>query len=158
MLTLVNLLGPSLRPVLLCLQSRLIIIKPDQLGVIALITSKSTIGPVQQAPFMLTFAEVSNLNSIAILWALVINPTTLLCTVGMSMPSVETIWPSFRWQEREGIDMLGLSIRKKRDTRSLFLPSMLGLIPLRKATPTSGFFELVASPSHGLVFKRLGSA
>jgi len=63
-----------------------------------------------------------------------------------------------RWQEREGADMLGLALVGKRDRRSLFLPTMLGLTPLRRATPTSGFFEFVASPTSGLIFRRVSSS
>lgn len=54
--------------------------------------------------------------------------------------------------------MLGIFIRNKRDRRSLFLPSLIGLAPLRRSTPTCGFFEISSSPVVGLCLRRLGSA
>jgi hypothetical protein len=81
-----------------------------------------------------------------------------ILVTGASYFSFESLWPSLRWQEREFSDMLGVFIANKRDRRSLFLPSLLGLSPLRRATPTSGFFEITSSPSLGLCARRLTSA
>jgi hypothetical protein len=81
-----------------------------------------------------------------------------LSTVSPVLSSAELLWPALRWQERECADMLGVFFVNKRDRRSLFLPSLIGLSPLRRSTPTSGFFELSSAPAVGLVLRRLGSA
>lgn len=112
--------------------------------------------------FMLSFFESSRCFVAefkpSVTWVFVSLTCESVITNSTSLASMERLWPALRWQEREGSDMLGIFIANKRDRRSLFLPSLLGLAPLRRATPTCGFFEVSSSPILGLSVRRLGSS
>jgi len=69
--------------------------------------------------------------------------------------TLEKIWPSISWQEREVEEMVGASFYHKRDSRSLFLLPMFLLTPLKKTFPTSGFYELSRCYFGGYTFIRL---
>jgi len=71
--------------------------------------------------------------------------------------SYEILWKSLKWQEREIMDMFGLIFFNKSDKRSLFISPLLSLNPLKKDSPTSGFFELVVSSFNRLTWVRLVS-
>ncbi len=79
--------------------------------------------------------------------------------VNSSIPTrpktIEYIWPSAAWQEREAIEMVGASFYWKRDSRSLFLLPIFLLTPLKKVFPTSGYYELTRCYFGGYSFTRL---
>lgn len=59
-----------------------------------------------------------------------------------SVASIETLYRNARWLERESGEMSDLWFTQKRDRRALFLVPLLYWGPLRRAFPTSGFFDL----------------
>lgn len=69
--------------------------------------------------------------------------------------TIEYIWPSAAWQEREAVEMVGASFYWKRDSRSLFLLPIFLLTPLKKVFPTSGYYELTRCYFGGYSFTRL---
>lgn len=69
--------------------------------------------------------------------------------------TIEYIWPSAAWQEREAVEMVGASFYWKRDSRSLFLLPVFLLTPLKKVFPTSGYYELTRCYFGGYSFTRL---
>jgi len=51
--------------------------------------------------------------------------------------------------------MLNIFFTNKRDRRSLFIGPLFSLAPLRKNTPTAGFFELCLLYKNGLNYVRI---
>jgi hypothetical protein len=74
------------------------------------------------------------------------------------LTSLARIWRSASWQERDVADMLGVEFVGAGDRRSLFLPALIGLTPLRRGSPTAGFVELGLHCSGGLTLRRVQSA
>jgi NADH:ubiquinone oxidoreductase subunit C len=60
---------------------------------------------------------------------------------GCSLGSGESLFASLYWQERECSEMLGLFFGNKSDRRVSFLPQLHALYPLRRSSPTGGFYE-----------------
>lgn len=64
---------------------------------------------------------------------------------GQEVPSVEGIWSSANWMEREVYDLFGISFAGHPDLRRILLPENWGSFPLRKDYPLEGRGERVYS-------------
>lgn len=69
-----------------------------------------------------------------------------------TLPSLERVFGSLAWAERESTEMVGIKFSRKADTRPLYLWGGFSGLPLSKKFPTPGFFELSLGPSSELVW------
>jgi len=95
-----------------------------------------TFSASQGAVFNLLYLFIDTLRSeLAGVWAALNEAAE--CTLS----SGESLFASLYWQERECSEMLGLFFSNKSDRRVSFLPQLRALHPLRKSSPTGGFYE-----------------
>lgn len=148
--------------VILFVDELAVIIQSKSLGALALV-SPSTLSAAVSATarlshlcesslHMLSFYETSELdidagwhqaNALLHVYSTNCNFfSSLTRVVNSTISSSESLFFSLLWQERECAEMLGVFFSNKSDRRSSFLPHMRNLAPLRKSTPTGGFFEL----------------
>lgn len=74
----------------------------------------------------------------------------LLCAQALpGLESIDSVFSSAGWLEREFAEMFGLPLGKKADARNLLLDYSLAEAPLRKAFPCSGRRELSFSVMAG---------
>jgi NADH:ubiquinone oxidoreductase subunit C len=88
------------------------------------------------AVFNLLYLFIDTLRKeLAGVWSAVSEPRSC------SLVSGEALFASLYWQERECSEMLGLFFGNKSDRRVSFLPQLHALYPLRRSSPTGGFYE-----------------
>ena len=72
----------------------------------------------------------------------------ILLDEGEQIPTVETIWKSANWYEREVYDMFGIIFEGHSDLRRMYLPEDFEFHPLRKEFPLMGIPGSLPLPRH----------
>jgi NADH-quinone oxidoreductase subunit C len=63
------------------------------------------------------------------------------------MESLETVWKSANWYEREAFDMMGIIFLNHPDLRRMYMPDEFEYYPLRKDFPLMGIQDSIPLPN-----------
>ena len=108
--------------------------------------------------FYNVFVRSGNLvkDKSVLLYNIIVNNVDLCITSDLvkNCKSLESLFNSMSWLEREVSEFIGFSFFSKRDNRSLFLWSTLGGLPLSKTFPLVGYWSIVLDNTSSISWAR----